>query len=262
MTHLLRHFDTSPFSAYLYSASICITEFGESLAHEAMLYKMLEQFSTTVFRILSCLDHFVAHPDMVEEYFFLVGRFLEYCPTPLLPPQSQLSISIVQCGLVGLKLEHREAHAGILSAIEQLIGTGLISSSGTNKPSKQQIAGQLRSSVEQVLAQVGEPLVKAVVESLVGMLPAYGIDDGKGTLAGVLWKLSLFDPQILSNWFGTALALVDMQIVDANQRAGLMEAMGRAIQGRHESDFFNAIGVFSSQAHRNSRRIARSKGLV
>ena len=40
--------------------------------------------------------------EMVEEYFFLVSRFLEYCPSQLLP--SSLLGSIIQCGSVGLQV--------------------------------------------------------------------------------------------------------------------------------------------------------------
>lgn len=29
------------------------------------------------------LDDFTANPDVVEEFFYLVGRFADYCPDPL-----------------------------------------------------------------------------------------------------------------------------------------------------------------------------------
>lgn len=32
---------------------------------------------------LQTLDDFTANPDVVEEFFYLVGRFIDYCPEPL-----------------------------------------------------------------------------------------------------------------------------------------------------------------------------------
>lgn len=42
------------------------------------------------------LDDFTANPDMVEEFFYLVGRIVDYCPEPLI---SRCMSSFTPCDL-------------------------------------------------------------------------------------------------------------------------------------------------------------------
>ena len=109
INHLLTHFAGEADPAFLYAGSICVTEFGrdfvsrgENLTYGSVLLNMVQRFSEIVFNRLVTLDAFSDQSEMVEEYFFLVSRFLEYCPSQLLP--SSLLGSIIQCGSVGLQV--------------------------------------------------------------------------------------------------------------------------------------------------------------
>ena len=55
-----------------------------------------------VFGRLTDLAAFTGDPELVEEYFYLIARGLEYCPGPLLA--SPLLTNVVQCGVVGLQV--------------------------------------------------------------------------------------------------------------------------------------------------------------
>jgi hypothetical protein len=61
----------------------------------------------------------VAQPDLVEEYFYLIARFAIHCPDALLSTQP-LPDEVVSLGLLGLQLQHREAHKGILHCLEEV----------------------------------------------------------------------------------------------------------------------------------------------
>ncbi|CAN0568707.1 unnamed protein product, partial [Ectocarpus sp. 12 AP-2014] len=80
---------------------------------------------------LQTLDDFTANPDVVEEFFYLVGRFVDYCPDPLVA--SPLLSSLVRCGMVGLQLHHREAQRGVLHCLEQIVGLAM-TEGPTGKP--------------------------------------------------------------------------------------------------------------------------------
>ncbi|CAN0143060.1 unnamed protein product, partial [Laminaria digitata] len=84
IVHLVGNFSVVPHSSCLYCGSICVTEFGlRGPEFVAILFKMLEDFTSVVFRCLQNLDDFTANPDVVEEFYYLVGRFVDYCPEPL-----------------------------------------------------------------------------------------------------------------------------------------------------------------------------------
>jgi hypothetical protein len=58
--------------------------------------------ASAAFARLTSLEAFTAQPELVEEFFFLLSRFLEYCPALLLA--SPLMGGVLQCGVVGLQV--------------------------------------------------------------------------------------------------------------------------------------------------------------
>ena len=67
----------------------------------------------------------IANPDVVEEFFYLVARYVMACPEPLV--ETTLLESVVPVGLLGLQLQHREAHRGILHCLETVRGSKICS---------------------------------------------------------------------------------------------------------------------------------------
>ena len=108
VNHLLTHFAQRGDAAFLYIGYICVGEFGldssrnESVQYGGVLMNMIQRFSDIAFSRLTNLAAFTSQPDMVEEYFFLISRFLDYCPSQLL--QSTLLGSVIQCGAAGLQV--------------------------------------------------------------------------------------------------------------------------------------------------------------
>merc|ERR1712216_218184 len=68
--------------------------------------------SQACFALLQSPAYFAEHPDLVEEYFYLASRFLDYCPGS--PLSSPLLGHILQSASTGLRVEHREALRGVL----------------------------------------------------------------------------------------------------------------------------------------------------
>ena len=50
------------------------------------LYSMIWRMSETFFSRLSNLEQFEQKPDVVEEYFFLIGKVLQCCPAQFVAP--------------------------------------------------------------------------------------------------------------------------------------------------------------------------------
>jgi len=178
---LLRHFAAAPNPAELYIASILITEFGnrKAFSHQefdAVLLDMFTRFSEAVFSQLSSLDAFTAKPQLVEEYFYLVSRFLQHCPTSLLA--SPLLGAVLQCAVVGLEVDHREAHSGVVSTFYHTVAAGVES-------------GRKAPAVASVLAQWGSLVVGGLLGCLSSEHAAYGLDKAKSNPGSVLWQISL-----------------------------------------------------------------------
>ena len=107
-----RHSASAPLSSFVYCCSICITEFGDEarMIPEALRDGVLRK--SGVLRFITIPGPLRGAPDLVEEYFYLAGRFLDYCPGSLL--SSPLLGHILQSASTGLRVEHREALRGVL----------------------------------------------------------------------------------------------------------------------------------------------------
>jgi len=113
--HLVNAFNTSYQSPYLYAASICITEYGDDKVYIPKLFEMISSLSSTVFTLLPNLESATSHPDIVEEFFYLVGRFMNYCPEPLVT--SPLLDSLLQFAVLTMQIQHRSAHKGMFDTL-------------------------------------------------------------------------------------------------------------------------------------------------
>jgi len=198
---------------------------------------MVNAMATVSFSFLTNLDALIRHPDVVEELFYMMGRMISHCPEPLV--MSPLLRSLFQCAVVGMQLDHREANKGTLNFIENSISYGLILKERNRK--------ELQQALESVLVNEGQYVVKNLILCLMGDLPAYSVDTGNGSIAGILWKLSSLSPAMANQWINKASA-------NAPERAR-MDFLGVASALIPRTDFNLAVRAFMS-ACRRERRLA------
>ena len=238
MKQLIQSYERSRQSAYLYAASICVTEYGRNPKHSANLFGMINAMASVSFSFLNSLDDLTRHPDVVEELFYMMGRMVSYCPVPLIT--SPLLHSLFQCATVGMQLDHRDANKGTLNFLENSITFGLTFKE-ENNPDCQQ-------ALERVLASEGQSIVNNLVLSLMGDLQAYSIDVGTGSIAGILFKLKSLAPSMMAQWITVALA-------NAPERPR-MEFVGVMNGDVPRNDFNLAVRAFMNACKRE-RRFAR-----
>jgi len=191
----ITNFSTSLSSPYLYLASVIISEYGRDAIHAKLLFGMMSSLASTVFNALRSTDDFTNHPDVVEEFFFLAGRMVSHCPTPLV--QSMLLPSLLQCAALGMKLQHKDANRGTLNFLENIVSYSL-----KLRPSSSLDVNEQANIValERAIVAEGQPLVINLALALLGDLPAYRLDSGSGSIAGVLFYLNQLCPQLLLQW--------------------------------------------------------------
>lgn len=266
---------------YLYAASILVGEFGTFGASrrkmaadpataaglDNVVSTLLTSLSNAVFAHLTSPERFTAMPDTVEEFFFLAQRGVTFAPSPLL--ESPLLASIFQCGLAGMHVEHREARQGILAFFEEVVGAAV--EDGAKDETERQRKAARRPAVEALLAppQTGPTLVTLIVRALVGDLPSTAVDEGHGTLAGVLWKLNRFAREMLRAWLATSLQTIDVGVVPDQERSDFMVELfkdepGCAPGSKASQDrFFFVVVTFAGRARWQRNKIMREKsGLV
>ena len=232
---LVRSYQRSGQSAFLYAASICVTEYGRDPAYTQKLFNMINALATASFLFLRNLEDLTRHPDVVEELFYLMGRMVSHCPDPLVT--SPLLQSLFQCAVVGMQLDHRDANKGTLNFLENTISYGL-SLRERNKPECQQ-------ALEHVLINEGQGIAKNLALALMGDLPAYNVDHGSGSIAGILWKLNLLSPSLVLQWMAVALA--------ASPEKARIDFLGALDSGLPREDFNQAVRSFIAACARHRK---------
>jgi transportin-3 len=241
MEQLVRSYENTRQSPFLYAASVVVAEYGREPQFAPKLFEMISALANTSFTFLRSLDDLTRHPDVVEELFYLMGRMVSHCPGPLVT--SPLLPSLFQCAAVGMQLDHRDANKGTLNFLENTIGYGL-SLRERNIPESKQ-------ALENVLASEGQVIAQNLVLALVGDLPAYNVDTGHGSIAGILWKMNLMSPSIVVRWMTIALAA-------APERAR-SDFLGALDSGLPREDFNLAVRAFKSacERHRKFHKVRR-----
>eukprot|EP00980_Cylindrotheca_fusiformis_P004077 scaffold880_cov132-Cylindrotheca_fusiformis.AAC.73 len=235
INELVKSFERSRQSPFLYAASICVTEYGRDPSCAQKLFDMISAMAATSFSFLRDLNDLTQHPDVVEELFYLMGRMVSHCPDPLV--KSPMLQSLFQCAVVGMQLDHRDANKGTLNFVENAISYGL-SLREQNKPECQQ-------ALELVLLSEGQAIVTNLTRALMGDLPAHCIDRGHGSIAGILWKLNLLSHAHVTQWVGAALATAPEQV-----RADFLKALD---SGLPREDFNAAVHAFMRACKRHRK---------
>jgi len=206
----VKNFSSSLSSPYLYLASIIVSEYGRNEAHSKLLHGMAEHLCSTVFHGLRTMEDFTAHPDVVEEFFFMTGRMVTICPSPVV--QSSLLNPLLQCAALGMRLHHKGANRGTLNFLESTVSYSL----------KLRLSNSLNSNeladitaLEQAILAEGQSLVINLAQALLGDLPAYRLDSGSGSIAGVLFYLNRLCPELLMQWIQPLLTAAPEQAKSA-----------------------------------------------
>lgn len=178
--HLATQFKVTPFSSLLYVASVAISSFSmiEKGKNVGLLYQLLWSMSETFFSICNSLPGFEAKPDLVEEYYFLVAKVLQYCPAPFVESESH-AMSIIRAGLTGLVIPHREAQKGILLFFERFLQLSIFWQEGTPH----------HTAAHRLIKEIGGQICKDLILLIASNSPVHSIDESNGSITDVLWTL-------------------------------------------------------------------------
>ncbi len=63
------------------------------------IYNMVWGMSNIFFTRMPSVEHFEQKPDIVEEYFFFMGKVLQCCPAPFVTPNNSAGANAVLEGI-------------------------------------------------------------------------------------------------------------------------------------------------------------------
>lgn len=239
--HLVQGFARGHNAAFLYAGANCFSVFGQNSPDASqcneILYRMLWSFSASFFAKFQSITDFEQRPDVVEEYFYLLAKTLECCPGPLVA--SPQAVMLVQAGITGLQLKHREAQKGILLFFERLVAL----------PNIGQSDQQFQNSIFVVIERVAPDLVSALFMCLSGQIPAYALDENQGSISDVLWTLKQLTPGGLKGCVVQALSKLPSNCQEEGAKLSLSELL---TQSQTRRDFSDLLETFEQLCRRRS----------
>jgi len=180
-----------PHSCFLYCMCTCIDYFSDT-QFQKLLQTKFNVFSQRTLQILKDSESFRDNPDIVEDFFDLVVRYIRQCPqsifsNPILP-------QIFSCAIKGLVVQHKQALHAVMQFFIMTIGQGI---NDRNDPASM----QYKSIITALLQQYGDPLCNGLITGITDVLPMPII---KCTL-GVFHTLISFNREISENLLTVAL---------------------------------------------------------
>lgn len=252
--HIVQEFNQHPIASFLYVAAVCFGEFGalispyggpnspvgvsgsspmprdssggdsslraeEATVMQTCLSNIYIYLSKIFFEKFRTVDDFSRTPDVCEEYFFLSAKVFQYLPEVLLGADSETNQrlqTVVQAGLSGLKVHHRETVKGILTMFGEIINILYVSKRpdvSTREKAVFTIASTVMSACAGVLVNtlfnlISDPgsssIVEACLDNVVALLwclTEISPDD---------MKVSRFLPLIFSVYYFTICIVISV----------------------------------------------------
>ena len=94
-------------SSYLYMAEQLVRIFGSSELYESVLVELFNTLSSVALLELNSSQSLQEKPELAEDFFGMVTRYLHYCPLNIL--RSQYFENILILGKTGIGLQHLDA---------------------------------------------------------------------------------------------------------------------------------------------------------
>ncbi|PIK33175.1 Transportin-3, partial [Apostichopus japonicus] len=185
-------YENQKHSCFLYLGSILVDEYGKDPTCKTGSLEMLKAFITPTYKVLEEDNGLRNHPDTVDDFFRLCIRFLQRCPLEFL--QCDIFPSIVQCGMAGLKVDHRDANGSVAKFFIEFVKCG-------NENWESSEFDSRKACVQRILEGNGEKMVKGILDACVFHLPTYMVPDH----GEVLFELLKFSRESLLAWLETAL---------------------------------------------------------
>ncbi|KAJ6970394.1 transportin MOS14-like [Populus alba x Populus x berolinensis] len=144
---------------FLYLSSEVIKIFGSDPSCAYYLKILIEALFKCTTCLLTNIKDFTTRPDIADDCFLLASRCIRYCPQVFIP--STVFPSLVDCSMIGITVQHREASNSILTFLSDVFDLA-----------KSTTGEQYLTIRDSVIIPRGVTITRILVASLTGALPS------------------------------------------------------------------------------------------
>ncbi|QCD80913.1 transportin MOS14 [Vigna unguiculata] len=219
---------------FLYLSSEVIKIFGSDPSCADYLKSLIEALFQHTTRLLTNIQEFTARPDIADDCFLLASRCIRYCPQLFIP--SSVFPSLVDCSMIGITVQHREASNSILHFLADIFD--LANSS---------VGEQFIPIRDGVIIPRGASITRILVASLTGALPKSRVDVVSYTLLALTRSYGM---QALE-WAKKSVLLIPSTAVTDVERSRFLKALSDAASGGDTNGLTVPVEELSDVCRRN-----------
>jgi hypothetical protein len=150
-----RHYANNPLSPYVYSVEFSVTVFSKYPDAHPYLSEIFEFMVTKTFGILNTREALEQHPDLSEDFYGMMVRYLTWAPSIIICSASFLNLCEMALG--GIGISHTEAAKALYYFLETLMQI----------PGKKQVSEDLRNAVRTlIVTKMGSPVIIALANAM------------------------------------------------------------------------------------------------
>lgn len=165
---ITKGFASHPFSAYLYTAENLVRVYSDEASCFELLSQLFRTLTETAMHLLDSAQAIRDKPEITEDFFGMVIRYINYCSSAVL--QSEALGKILHCAKLGIGIEQPDAAICLYGFILKLMTFAEVGSRNYN-PS---VAEGLKSQFAEIVVLIVRALVSAmpriIVDNIVDLL--------------------------------------------------------------------------------------------
>ncbi|KAH7865379.1 hypothetical protein Vadar_005817 [Vaccinium darrowii] len=195
-------------SCFLYLSSEVIKIFGSDPSCADYLKILIESLFSHTICLLKKIQDFTSRPDIADDCFLLGSRCIRYCPHWFFP--SAVFPPLVDCAMIGITVQHREASNSILTFLSDIFDI-------TNSSHGEKYA----SIRDNVVIPRGPTITRILVASLTGALPSSRLE----TVIYALLALTRAYRSRALEWAQDSVSLIPSTAATEAERSRFLQAL-------------------------------------
>uniref|UniRef100_A0A0D6R4R4 Uncharacterized protein n=1 Tax=Araucaria cunninghamii TaxID=56994 RepID=A0A0D6R4R4_ARACU len=221
-------------SCFLYLSSEVIKIFGADPSCGNYLAALITSLFGHTINLLKSIQDFTSRPDIADDCFLLASRCIRYCPQLFVP--STIFPPLLDCAMIGITIQHREACTSILTFLHDIFE---VSTSFGGK--------QHRPIIDNVILPRATSLTRILIGSLTGALPESRLEE---VIMVLMSMTRVYGMQVVS-WAQEAISLIPPTAITDGERSSFLGALSSAASGANSPALIGSLEELSDVCRRN-----------
>lgn len=177
-------------SCFMYLGSVLVDEYGEDMSNWEIILSMVDAFIEPTLALLQNPSGLKDHPDTIDDLFRLCSRVLQRLPAAFL--RSSSILPVLECGLVAVSLDHREANSSVMKFFHEIFDS---------RANQSASALSKKEAVQQIFEKIGESLIMNLIHASIFILRSSLIYD----VSEVIFDLIQFNSKVVLSWMESSI---------------------------------------------------------